>query len=199
MNSKFVLLVAVVAIASCQQADKDQDTMSPVVWENKRLVVDDALIDKDDVHSVVDPVWWTANIYDGVEAYERSLSSFSKPQRLVFAIVWYRSEVNNGGHDQFYYNSTGIVWRDALEAFQALGLDSFAEILNESASRFTSPPSLDRDTRNNQLDADEPQFDDLDSRFYSLEESANLDGTLMDYVKKHRSDFYFDGSVSIPK
>ena len=107
--------------------------------------------------------------------------------------------MNNGGHDQFYYNSTGIVWRDALEAFQALGLDSFAEILNESASRFTSPPSLDRDTRNDQLDADEPKFDDLDSRFYSLEESADLDGKLMDYVNKHRSDFYFEGSVSIPK
>jgi hypothetical protein len=199
INLKTVLLITALAVTSCQPADNGGSSVSPVVSENKHFVVDDALIENDDVYAVIDPVWWTANIYDGVEAYERSLSSYSKQQRLVFAVTWYRSEVNNGGHDQFYYNSTGIVWPDALEAFQVIGLDSFAEVLNQSAERFSSPPSRDRDARNDQMDTDEPEFDDLDTRFYALEESVDMDAKLMEYIRRNRSDFYFDGSVSIPE
>lgn len=173
--------------------------MNPTVWENKRLVVDDALIDGDDVFAVIDPVWWTANIYDSVEIYERSLSAFSKPQRLVFAVVWYYSEVNNGGHDQFFFNSTGIVWPDALEALRTVDLGDFAEILGQAVGRFSEPPSQDRKARHEQLETDEPEFDDLDTRFFGLEEKIDMDAKFLTYIKKHRPEFYFDGSVSIPK
>lgn len=199
MNHKTFLLVIAFAVAACSPTDKEGESASPVTSESKYVVVDDVVIDKGDVYEVIDPVWWTANIYDGMDDYESSLSSFSKPQRLVLAVIWYRSEVNNGGHDQFFYNSTGIVWRDALEAFQTIGLDQFARVLSASADRFSRPPSLDREERNEQMEADEPEFDDLDSRFYALEESVNMDAKLMKFINKHRSEFYFDGSVSIPQ
>lgn len=199
MNYKTFLLVIAFASAACSPTDNDGGSVSPVASESKHVVVDDAVIDKGDVYEVIDPVWWTANIYDGMDAYETSLSSFSKPQRLVLAVIWYRSEVNNGGHDQFFYNSTGIVWRDALEAFQTIGLDQFARVLSASADRFSRPPSLDREERNEQMEADAPEFDDLDSGFYTLEESVNMDAKLMKFIKKHRSEFYFDGTVSIPQ
>lgn len=199
MNHKTFLLLIAFASVACGPTDNEEGSVSPVASESKHVVVDDAIIDNDDVYEVIDPVWWTANIYDGMDAYERSLSSFSKPQRLVFAVTWYRSEINNGGHDQFFYNSTGIVWRDALEAFQTIGLDQFAEVLSASADRFSRPPSLDREERNEQMEADEPEFDDLDSQFYALEESVNMDAKLMKFIKKHRSEFYFDGSVNIPQ
>lgn len=199
MNHKTFLLVIAFAVAACSPTDNEGGSASPAASESKHVVVDDVVIDKGDVYEVIDPVWWTANIYDGMDAYERSLSSFSKPQRLVFAVIWYRSEVNNGGHDQFFYNSTGIVWRDALEAFQIIGLDQFARVLSASADRFSRPPSLDREERDEQMEADEPEFADLDSRFYALEESVNMDAKLMKFIKKHRSEFYFDGSVSIPQ
>jgi hypothetical protein len=49
------------------------------------------------------------------------------------------------------------------------------------------------------MDTDEPEFDDLDTRFYALEESVDMDAKLMEYIRRNRSDFYFDGSVSIPE
>jgi len=199
MNHKAFLLLVAFAITACSSTENGEESVSPVASESKHVVVDDAVIDKGDVFAVIDPVWWTANIYDGVEAYEESLSPFSKAQRLVHAVTWYRSEVNNGGHDQFYYNSTGIVWRDALEAFRTIGLDQFARVLSASADRFSKPPSLDREERNEQMEAEEPAFDDLDSKFYDLEERIDLDARLMKYIKKQRSDFYFDGNVSIPQ
>ena len=93
----------------------------------------------DDPMAVIDPVWWRGNIYDGPEAYEGSLGSFTKAQRFVWAMLWYDAEVNNGGHDQFYGNSTGIVWRDALSGFEAIGAPEAAAILRESANRLGKP------------------------------------------------------------
>ena len=49
------------------------------------------------------------------------MNPFSLPQRYVFAIQWHIGEVNNGGHYQFYDNSTGIVWEDSLKGFEVIG------------------------------------------------------------------------------
>lgn len=186
------------ALVACGSSDSDGGSATEPDWPSTRVVIDDAVIDRGDVFEIIDPVWWSVNIYDSVGAYENSLESFSYPQRLVFAIAWYRSEVNNGGHDQFFYNSTGIVWQDALEGFEKTRLDKFAEVLNDAVGRFSEPPSLDREVRNEQMDEDEPAFDDLDSRYYELEESVNMDARLMRYIKNNRETFYFDGDVKKP-
>jgi hypothetical protein len=81
--------------------------------EQIRMTVGDPEIQGDDYFVVIEPVFWSVSIYDGLERYEEDLANFSAEQRLVFAYHWYLSEVNNGGHDQFYYNSSGIVWPDA--------------------------------------------------------------------------------------
>lgn len=104
-------------------------------YESVRIRVDQEVLLGDDTFAVIEPVWWKANIYDGPDAYEASLAPFTRYQRLLFAILWYQAEVNNGGHDQFYFNSTGIVWRDALAGFELLHLDAFASVLRESAQR----------------------------------------------------------------
>ena len=51
-------------------------------------------------------------------------------------MIWYIAEVNNGGHDQFYFNSTGIVWKDALAGFGELGIDEAVEIIQEQLDAY---------------------------------------------------------------
>src|SRR5262249_58310390 len=119
-------------------------------YETVHVSVDDTTISANDLWAVMHPVWWSANIYNGPEEDERSLRQFSGPQRQVFAVLWYRAEVNNGGHHQFYQNSTGIVWKDALEAFRALELSEFGSILQQSAQRLGGSPALDRAERDEQ-------------------------------------------------
>jgi hypothetical protein len=150
-----------------------------------------------DPMAAIDPVWWIADIYEGPEKYERSLQGFSAPQRFVHAMCWYDAEVRNGGHDQFYSNSTGIVWRDALKGFDAAGLLEVAAILEESARRFGEPPSLHRDKRNLQLDLLAQGFDDLDDAYYALD-CARLDERIMAYVRAQAEAFYFHGWVRKP-
>ncbi|MDJ0700428.1 MAG: DMP19 family protein [Woeseiaceae bacterium] len=173
--------------------------MSSNKWPVQRVVVDDAVIDAGDPWEVVDPVWWTGNIYDGVDEYDASLREYTDRQRLVFAAIWYVSEVNNGGHDQFFFNSTGIVWPDAVRAFREIGLPQVSEILIESGRRLGGEPSRDRFERQAQLEDTEADFRDLDDRFYELQNEVNIDDALAAYIKKHRSDFYFEGSIRKPQ
>jgi len=163
-----------------------------------RISVDDSTIAAGDPGKVIEPVWWSANIYDGPEQYEISLLEFSHAQRFVYALVWYSSELLNGGHDQFYSNSTGIVWKDALSAFEALELPEFVSILRDSAERLGGSPSLDREARNEQLDSFKPDFSDLDQRFYEADERVNLSNRMMSFIRARPSDFYFNGKVKKP-
>jgi len=169
-----------------------------VQYEKIHLRVDDATIAAGDLSQIIRPVACTANIYDGPAEYERSLRPFSQAQRLVFAQQWYDAEVNNGGHDQFYGNSTGIVWRDALEAYKAIGALGIADILQQSADRLGGSPSLDRGERQQQMSELAPNFNDLDKRFYA-ESSDDVDRRVMSYIRARPADFYFDDMVEVPK
>ena len=164
-------------------------------YETVHVQVDDTTIAAGDPWAVIEPVWWSGNIYDGPEQYDLSLLPFSQSQRLVFAILWYQSEVENGGHHQFYYNSTGIVWKDALEAFRALEEPELIEILAESAARLGGSPSLDRQERFEQLNTLASDFNDLDDRFYDAQSSVYLDDRIMSFIRSRPSDFYFEGKI----
>jgi hypothetical protein len=164
-------------------------------YESVHLRVDPDVLRGDDAFAVIAPVWWTANIYRGPGEYEASLAAFTPSQRRLFAIWWYRAEVNNGGHDQFYGNSTGIVWRDTLAGFEHLGLAEFAAVLRESARRLGGAPPLDREAREGVLARVRPAFADLDARFYQLEQVVDLDAQMLAFARSHPEDFAFDGVV----
>lgn len=164
-------------------------------YETVHVRIDDATIASGDLAEIIEPVRSIADIYEGPEHYERSLRRFSQVQRFIFAIDWYRAEVKNGGHHQFYSNSTGIVWKDALEGFRALDAIEFAKILEESATRLGGSPSLERTQRNDQLDRLDPDFNDLDDRFYKAEGKLGLDRLLIEFIRAHAADFHFEGDV----
>ncbi len=171
------------------KARSETPQMTNDVTENKRIeIVNDQVIDSGKMMDIIDPVWYGIIIYDGPQKYQADQLKFSLPQRYVLAMIWYVAEVNNGGHDQFYFNSTGIVWKDALEGFKFFKLDDYAQILTESVNLMGGDPSLDREKRQQQLDSLQPDFNELDNRFYKLDE---FDSVILDYVKKNRQEFYF--------
>ena len=155
-------------------------------------------IDDHDYFVIIEPVFWAVSIYDGPVRYEDDLAPFSKEQRFVLAIHWYLSEVNNGGHDQFYYNSTGIVWKDALQAFVAIGAVDVAAIVEESARRLGGEPSLDTEERQEQMDSTNAEFDDLDDKLFQLQEKVDFDKKVLEFIRANRQHFFFSGVVKKP-
>lgn len=167
-----------------------------ITFKKVHIVIDDNIIDKGDIFEIIDPLWSSVKTYEGEEIYSYSLKDFSTSQKYVCAICWYRAEVNNGGHDQFYFNSTGIVWEDALNGLDEIGLIDFKNILKESIQRMGGSPSKYWIERQKQLDELNPNFDDLDKKFYDLEIITNVNSVILEYIKKNRESFYFDGFVN---
>lgn len=168
----------------------------PPGYETVNITVDDATIADGDIWKIIEPVWWLADIYSGPDEYDRSLCQFSAEQRLIFALQWYISEVNNGGHRQFYFNSTGVVWKDACKAFSAINIKKGADIILASADRMGGNPSLDRELRYEQLAKYNPGFDDLDDEFYQLEKTANIEQAVVAFIREHPSAFHFSDKIS---
>lgn len=161
----------------------------------QHVLVDDEVIDSGEIQEIIDPLWWSVSIYDGEKQYEEDLAKFSAQQRHLFALQWYFAEVNNGGHDQFYYNSTGIVWEDAMNGAKAAGMEAVYEIIRESADRMGGNPGKERETRWDQMDELEPDFEDLDTRLYALEDAEKQ---MAAYARENRKALYFDGEVEKP-
>lgn len=168
-------------------------------YESVHYLIDDDFIDKDYTFEIILPLWDVVNSGEGRNAYIESCKGFSREQIHLCAIWLYFSEVLNGGHIQYYLNDYSIVTQDAVEGFRAMGLDSFADVLEESYRRLEIELSPDIETRRKQLDQLEQMgnldFDDLDTKFGELESANLFDKAMLAYINSNRQAFYFDGYI----
>lgn len=161
------------------------------------LLAEDIAERRYDAMALVDPLWWSVSIYDGLAQYEADLKSFSAAQRAAFAMVWLDGEVNNGGFDQFFFNSTGIVWKDALAGYRLFGLTRCAEIMKHALSKWGGTVPFDRAKRQTLLlEQDSLEFDEDDTNYYHLEE--DIDEAIVNYAAAHPEEFAFEGDIDVP-
>lgn len=162
----------------------------------KKITIED-IKNLDDSWEITDPMWGTINIYDSHEDYIKSAERFTLEQRYLLAFHWYFSEVNNGGHHQFFYNSTGIVWEDALNAFKLFGMPEFANNLQKVVEYFGGKIPFDREERwevmNTLEEENEEAFfgilDEADDFVFDYEGEENE----LDYIKANPEKFVFEG------
>jgi hypothetical protein len=201
MKKIVIIIITLLCFSGCIDRNNDKDFTA---FENapvtiiSEIVINDSVINLDNVQAVIDPLWYNVDIYQTKDIYEESLKSFTSNQRYVFAIQWYMAEVNNGGHAQFFTNSTGIVWKDALEGFEKIGLEDYHLILKRAVEKFPGKPSYDRDEREAQFDKMGFGFQSFDDEFYDQDKKTPLEELLIAFIKKNRKDFYFKGKVSQP-
>lgn len=101
-----------------------------------------------------------------------------RPTEQDYVYVWWLCvEVDNGGFDQYFFNSTGDSAMLAYSALQSLGADEATAILSDALQLFETVGGFnaDRTKRWECLDAlpDNP-FDDVTRRFYELSEDLRL-------------------------
>jgi hypothetical protein len=162
-----------------------------------RVVIDDAVVaSATDVFVLITPIWERVQLYPSWGRYVATLRPFSMSQRYLFAIQWYRAEVNNGGHDQFFWNNGGIVCEHALDGLGAVGLGEVQAILKAASDRLGGA-ARDRTEREAQLEATGAAFDDLDERFWEIERTGALDEKMLAFAREHAADFRFNGFVEM--
>jgi hypothetical protein len=101
-------------------------------------------------------------------------------------------EVNNGGFNQFYYNSSGDYANEVLESLKSIGDEKTVQIIQEANERFPDKNvPKDREERQEILEKIEDEvngtWENLDQRFCEYEEDLNA--LNMAYIKKHKEHF----------
>ena len=92
-------------------------------------------------------------------------------EQILVAIWGLEADVNNGGFEQFYFNSSGDLAAHAASALRTIGAVRMASIVEAASGRFgPAGPSGDRAVRQGQLrrlvGASDDLFEDLDRKFY---------------------------------
>jgi hypothetical protein len=105
-------------------------------------------------------------------------------QQVVGLIEAFEAEINNGGFDQFFFNSLSDNTSEIIEALQVVGAVKTAAILKKAAAKFPGGmPPKDRFERQDllleQVSPEADAFQELDKEFYSSPE--NLTGLLHGY------------------
>ena len=162
----------------------------------QRTITVEEILATDDMWTINEPAYWTINIYGSYDNYLESAKGFTLEQRYLNAICWYFAEVNNGGHHQFFYNSTGIVWKDALAGLRLFKMDILADNLQSVINYFGGSVPFDREERWTILkDWDDEVFDFLDKKDDVVYE---YEGILEDvFVHEHPELFVFDGTYKV--
>lgn len=166
----------------------------------ERTITVEEIKETDDMWTINEPAYWTINIYGSYDDYIETSKEFTLEQRYLNAICWYFAEVNNGGHHQFLYNSTGIVWEDALAGLRLFKMDELADNLQSVIDYFGGSVPFDRAERWTILqdwENEEKLFDFLDGKDDVVYE---YDGIFEDaFVHENPQLFVFDGTYTIPE
>jgi len=131
--------------------------------------------------SLVDPIWEKVSIYDGPETFLDQYSASPEVSRVLFAAHWCQSEINNGGFEQFFANSTGVLAPEGVQAFRVIGMPRTAALIEQAMAAFGQSYPRDRDEREDALEAiweasgddDAGPFGYLDEQFFKSVETEN--------------------------
>ena len=139
---------------------------------------------KEEVKAEPFRIW---NAFVDVLAMEdyNELSPEQRPAHLVF---WYESEVQNGGHFQYFENRGTEHLAATVEALGLLGATSQQQVLREAGALWLSRSRLRIETAQEFCDtALEGEFESFDSRFHTC--SPTLQQFLEAHLERHQELF----------
>ena len=127
----------------------------------------------------------------GQKAEARGESSLTDTERRLLAAYWVEAEVNNGGFDQYFFNSAGDNAELALAGLKEMGAVGAAALLERAMTVFPGgKPLADRFKRQEVMERiaaqSKPVWEKCDSEFYKPKERIS-DLTLA-YAKKKRAE-----------
>lgn len=121
-----------------------------------------------------------------------TLDRLTAPQKNFFFNQYLEREVNNGGFNQFFYNSSGDYAHETLTSLKLIDANKTADILQKAIDQFpNSTVPTDRAARQNVLEQIEEKanevWEQLDQSFFKYED--NLNDLNIEYIKQNRNLF----------
>lgn len=115
-------------------------------------------------------------------------ADLTEVQRLAYLVFWYESEVQNGGHLQYFANSSGQRAKETIAALSELGMECQQNILNDALAYHSANPLIEIESTGDYIDAaQEDPFGEFDQKYYACAKDVNE--YLEEYLKTNLSGF----------
>ena len=125
-------------------------------------------------------------------SYGENMDKLTEPQEQFYYNQCLEREINNGGFNQYFINSSGDFAHQTIQSLIAIGANTTADILQKAINQFPDKKvPQDRDERIEIVEQIEETateiWEELDEKVFEYEDDLN---TLnLSFVRQHKSDF----------
>lgn len=181
---------------------KDEYSVNEKYWKKYKGISKELAqeIPAEKLYEIVDNYvcWIVGNSYDAeMDARLQKLPAAIKYTYLVYT---YECEINNGGFDQFYFNSIGYEVFEIQKGLEFFGLKKNKILLDKSLELLKQKIDV---SKYHELSAKrelptedfENEFHELDSQFYDYPEK--IEDIINEYLDKHREDLVTVNAESV--
>lgn len=178
---KIFFVILVISFAVIQLNNKSFDSKGERVFASKDI---NEIFEISTPHDFANEIGYFFVLKEMNQGYE----TLTTEQKYIAAIWELESEVNNGGFNQFYFNSAGDHALLTEKALTEIGSSSILNMLQKANSYFPgNSPSPDRNIRWKQMEqwdkTIEEKLNKLDEDFYKYEE--DIHSLLYQYCQKN--------------
>lgn len=130
---------------------------------------------------------------DYEKEYE-TVMSWNKSKQAIYMIWLLEGEVNNGGYNQFYFNSSGLFYKHLPEMLKLVGAVKFADLTQRANITFEKENPKITQHQDGTIEGFSKSYDDnplnnYDTEFYKLYETENLQDIQVKYIRTHKTEF----------
>ncbi len=178
------------------QSEKSVDTFKNQVIHKK---LTEQIIDTTSDDNLIQVVFENLSERQPID-YEKeyeTVMGWNKSRQVIYMIWMLEAEVNNGGYNQFYYNSAGQFYRHLPNALKLIGANKFADLTQRANNTFDKENPKITQHQDGTLEGFSKSYNDnplnkFDDEFYGLYKTENLQQLQIEFIRKHKSEFIDD-------
>ena len=156
--------------------------------DNKKLDLE-KLLSSDDLNSSIIEL---DNHIGELCSYGDDMNKLTEEQKIFYYNQCLEREINNGGFNQYFFNSSGDFAHFTVQSLHSIGANKTVDILQKAIDQFPSQKvPQDRTVRQEILEeiqeAADPIWEELDQKFYAYEDDLNA--LNIQFIRKHKEKF----------
>jgi len=123
-----------------------------------------------------------------------TVQTWNNAQQAIYIIWSFEAEVNNGGFNQFYFNSSGQYYKLLPSALQLVGAKKFVDLSQRANDVFEKENAKITEHQDGTLDGFSESYKNnplnkFDDEFYALDEMENLEQLQVAFIRKNKLEF----------
>lgn len=131
---------------------------------------------------------------DDFEKEYQTVISWNKSRQAVYMIWVLDAEVNNGGFNQYYFNSSGKFYKHLPEALRLVGARPYAELVDRANQTFENEKEKITRHQDGTIEGFSKSYEDnplnnFDNEFGNLYETEDLNQILIPFIRNNIPEF----------